>query len=196
MGLIGPACTPREGFSGRVLIGRGLTHPETPHQQASYEDTATQRFSHPLPGSRTPHHPPRKGTWEPGVPQCCGGHGGGETPGPIPNPEAKPASAEGTAGETRWESRTPPHNPSTTGPTPITGCRASGVSAHVRPAVWIDSRLSICMTPRRRWLQAAGGLEGEVRVGEGGREALGDRVDHVDAVAGQLRSGLTAAVER
>src|SRR5581483_3790707 len=29
MGLIGPACTPRKGFSGRVLIGRGLTQPNT-----------------------------------------------------------------------------------------------------------------------------------------------------------------------
>ena len=120
MGLIGPACTPGNGFSGRVLIGRGLTHPFQRINASSPCYTKADDGSHPLPGSRTPPRHPRGCQEE--VPYCCGGHGGGETPGPIPNPEAKPASAEGTAGETRWESRTPPHKPSRPRPdTPPTG---------------------------------------------------------------------------
>src|SRR5581483_4428176 len=54
MGLIGPACTPRKGFSGRVLIGRGLTQPNT-HvpKRTSSRLASTTRFTGPQPH----HHP-------------------------------------------------------------------------------------------------------------------------------------------
>ena len=47
MGLIGPACTPGNGFSGRVLIGRGLTKPSNDTLQEH-----RRRDSHPLSGSQ------------------------------------------------------------------------------------------------------------------------------------------------
>src|SRR5947199_152055 len=70
MGLIGPACTPRKGLSGRVLIGRGLTptspsskhrgpqpHTHTRHQ--AHDDTQRGNTnSHPLSGSQAPNHTP------------------------------------------------------------------------------------------------------------------------------------------
>src|SRR6185437_9387400 len=62
MGLIGPACTPGNGLSGRVLIGRGLT-PNTKTHRSKHTTTAktyasTIRFTGPPRTHRGKEHKP------------------------------------------------------------------------------------------------------------------------------------------
>ena len=117
MGLIGPACTPRKGFSGRVLIGRGLTHPKTPHQQASHEDTATQRTRIHYPVPEPPTTPPQGEAWTRGFHSVAAAMAAGKRPDPSrtrklspPAPMVLPGRPGGRAGHRRTTSESVPRS--------------------------------------------------------------------------------------
>ena len=120
MGLIGPACTPRKGFSGRVLIGRGLTTPTTHERVIGLQrdettppagatrvgegrgPASTVRFPDPPPT------PPAGTGWETGVHSVAAAMAAGKRPDPSrtrklspPAPRVLPGRPGGRAGHRR-----------------------------------------------------------------------------------------------
>src|SRR6185437_12881807 len=136
MGLIGPACTPGNGLSGRVLIGRGLTQNTKTHR-SKHTTTAktyasTIRFTGPPRTHRGKEHKPDT---------VAAAMAAGKRPDPFrtrklspPAPRVLPGRPGGRAGHRRTTRNTPrscPNQPDRASPRGITMQTVGPRSTHV-----------------------------------------------------------------